>query len=64
MPYKCVMYQIISITHLTDNNGVVQGHAITPFLFKVYLKYKFCMGHLNGLQEKIVDGTVLNSTYV
>ncbi len=58
------MCQITSITHLTDTNGVGQGHAITPFLFKVYSNYKFCMGHINGLHEKIVDGTVLNSTYV
>ncbi len=64
MPYKCVVYQIISITQSTDNNGVVQGHAIAPFLFKVYSQYKFCMGNINGLQEKLVDGTILNSTYV
>ncbi len=58
------MCQIISITQLTDNNGVVQGHAIAPFLFKVYSHYKFCMGNINGLPEKPVNGTVLNFTYV
>ena len=35
IPYKCVMYQIISIKQQSDKNGVLQGHVITPFLSKI-----------------------------
>ncbi len=31
------MYQIISIKQQTDNNGVLQGHVVALFLFKIQI---------------------------